>query len=374
MEEPRRSREGYLVIADIAGYTAFLTGTELEHAQAIIEELTALIRERLTPPLRFVKLEGDAVLCYVDAGTFSEGERLIELLEVCYFEFSNRLFNMVRATTCQCAACASIDSLDLKFIAHYGTFVIQRSDATEDLAGPDVILVHRLLKNSITEQTGIGPYVFFTDACLEHLPPSFALPKHSETYESFGETSGGVHDLAPVAQEMRDARREYVSAEDADIETSFVVPFPPAVVWQYIVDPVQRFRWEVPMFDKKNPDKDERNARGRSGVGATSHCNHGPLMNAREIIDWRPFSYYTNRTMTQFKGGLLRARPTLETVEFVPQEDGGTLLCYRVRLIDRGRLPMLFLKPGSLRLRGAAASWSTRLPAAIGEDLVAASS
>jgi hypothetical protein len=62
VEEPRRSREGYLVLADIAGYTAFLTGNELEHAQGIIEECMALIRVRLTPPLRFVKLEGDARL------------------------------------------------------------------------------------------------------------------------------------------------------------------------------------------------------------------------------------------------------------------------------------------------------------------------
>lgn len=374
MEEPRRSREGYLVLADIAGYTAFLTGNELEHAQGIIEECMALIRGRLTPPLRFVKLEGDAVFCYADATTFADGERLIELLEVCYFEFHNLLFNMVRATTCQCAACASIGSLDLKFVAHYGTYVVQRGDATEDLAGPDVILVHRLLKNSITEQMGIGPYAFFTDACLRRLPPSFALPKHSETYESFGETSGGVYDLAPAAQEMREARREYVSAEDADVETSFVVPFPPAVVWQYIVDPVQRLRWEDPMINKKHPDRQERNADGRSGVGLTSHCDHGPLMAAREIIDWRPFSYYTNRNMAQLKGGLLRPSPTLETVELIPQGDGGTLLCYRLRLVDRGRLPMLFLKPGRLLARRAVSKWSPMMQAAINEDIAAASS
>ena len=33
LSEVRRAREGYLVIADITGYTRFLTGTELEHAQ-----------------------------------------------------------------------------------------------------------------------------------------------------------------------------------------------------------------------------------------------------------------------------------------------------------------------------------------------------
>jgi len=32
--------EGYLLLADISGYTTFLTGTELEHSHAILTELT----------------------------------------------------------------------------------------------------------------------------------------------------------------------------------------------------------------------------------------------------------------------------------------------------------------------------------------------
>jgi hypothetical protein len=372
MDEPRRSREGYLVIADIAGYTAFLTGTELEHAQGIIEELTALIRERLAPPLRFVKLEGDAVFCYADASTFADGERLVEVLEACYFDFSNLLFNMVRTTTCECTACASIDSLDLKFIAHYGTYVVQRGDATEDLAGPDVILVHRLLKNTITEQTGIGPYAFFTDACLQHLPPSLDLPKHSETYESFGETIGGVHDLAPVLREMREARREYVSADDADIETNFVVPFPPAVVWQYVVDPVQRLRWACRLFNK-DPDKAEPNTRGRLGVGAKSHCNHGRGAASREIIDWRPFSYYTSRTMMGIGRRFITAREARETFEFTSRGNGETLGSWRIRFVDRGRLSMLALKATLFLTRAGARDWNAELQAAIEEDIAAAS-
>jgi uncharacterized protein YndB with AHSA1/START domain len=369
-----RSREGYLVIADIAGYTAFLTGTELEHAQSIIEELTALIRERLAPPLRFVKLEGDAVFCYADVSTFADGERLVEVLEACYFDFSNLLFNMVRATTCRCAACASIDSLDLKFIAHYGTFVVQHGDAGEDLAGADVILVHRLLKNAISEQLGCRAYVFFTDACLQHVPAAFALPKHFETYESFGETSGGVHDLQPVLREMREARREHVSAADADLEMNFVVPVPPPVAWQYFVDPVQRLRWACGLFDK-DPDKAEPNARGRSGVGAKSHCNHGPGVATREVIDWRPFSYVTCRTMTPFAGGFITARPVIETTEFVPHEDGSTSVYYRLRVVDRGRLSMLALRATPrLFFRTGARNWNTKLQAALQQDIAAASS
>jgi len=68
MRDDRAAREGYLLLADISGYTAFLTGTELEHAHPIVHELTGLICERLTPPMRFVELEGDAVFCYAETG------------------------------------------------------------------------------------------------------------------------------------------------------------------------------------------------------------------------------------------------------------------------------------------------------------------
>src|SRR3989441_5684743 len=94
--DDERVREGYLVLADISGYTEFLTGTELEHSHEIVRELTALIRERLAPPMRFVKLEGDAVFCYADGAAFRDGEPLVELIEACYFDFSNRLLDMAR--------------------------------------------------------------------------------------------------------------------------------------------------------------------------------------------------------------------------------------------------------------------------------------
>src|SRR3989454_8701577 len=103
MSRPGNSgmREGHLLLADISGYTEFLTGTELEHAHEIIRELTALIRERLAPSLWFVEREGDAVFCYANAETFRDGERLVEQIEACYFDFSNRLLGMGGATTCR---------------------------------------------------------------------------------------------------------------------------------------------------------------------------------------------------------------------------------------------------------------------------------
>ena len=71
--------EGYLLLADISGYTEFLTGTELEHSHAIVTELTKLIRTALTPPMQFVKVEGDAVLCFAPHAAFPNGEEMYGL-------------------------------------------------------------------------------------------------------------------------------------------------------------------------------------------------------------------------------------------------------------------------------------------------------
>ena len=338
-------REGYLVVADIAGYTAFFTGTELEHAQGILEELTTLIKNALAPPLRFVKLEGDAILCCADGSTFADGERLLELLEVCYRDFSDRLFDMARAATCPCAACASMGSLDLKFVSHYGTYMVQRVEGVEDIAGPDVILVHRLLKNSITDRTGCRAYAFFTEACLERLPASLALTKHTETYESLGETSGGVHDLKPVLEQMREETREYVGADEADIEWVSETPVAPPVLWQYWVDPDKRLKWQTMQTAIDN----KPNSRGRLGVGATSHCAHGGDYDfLRHYIDWRPFRYFTCRgESTKRSRRSLRSflfNSVTETTEFLPREGGGTVLHHRIRFQNRGRLFQLLVR------------------------------
>ena len=346
MPDENRPREGYLVMADIAGYTAFFAGAELEHAHGIIEELKALIQERLVPPLRFVKLEGDAVFCYADSFTFDDGERLMELLEVCYCDFADRLFDMARSSTCGCAACASIDTLDLKFVAHYGTYMVERVAGGEDLAGPDVILTHRLLKNSITEQTGCRAYAFFTEACLQRLPTALDLPKHTDTYESLGETTGGVHDLKPVLEEMREERRVYIGPAAADIEWTFEVPVPPSVLWQYFVDPDKSVRWlrkADPFVTRRETTSDlvlghrnTPNSRGRLGVGAIAHCEHGASDLLHRYVDWRPFKYFT-REAAPVKRSFFRP-PITETTEFLPRENGGTVCLSRFRFRNRGRL------------------------------------
>src|SRR5580704_9095758 len=52
------------VIADISGYTSFLAGVELDHAQDIIADLMDTVVRCLRPPFKLAKFEGDAAFFY----------------------------------------------------------------------------------------------------------------------------------------------------------------------------------------------------------------------------------------------------------------------------------------------------------------------
>src|SRR5947207_15966918 len=57
----------YFAIADISGYTSFLTGVELDHAQDIIADFMNTVVKGLRPPFRLAKFEGDAAFVYAVA-------------------------------------------------------------------------------------------------------------------------------------------------------------------------------------------------------------------------------------------------------------------------------------------------------------------
>ena len=62
-------QRGFILIADITGYTAYLNDSELEHAQGTLTELLELLIEHTKSPLVISRLEGDAVISYgLEAG------------------------------------------------------------------------------------------------------------------------------------------------------------------------------------------------------------------------------------------------------------------------------------------------------------------
>ena len=67
-----------------------------------------------------------------------------------------------------CEACCKRGDLRLKVLAHYGEFMVKRVSRFEELAGDEVILIHRLLKN----QVPANEYLLLTEAAASLMPGS----------------------------------------------------------------------------------------------------------------------------------------------------------------------------------------------------------
>jgi hypothetical protein len=173
---------GALLLADISGYTGFLGSVTTAHeadmfaggavpaAYSLISTLLDGIIERLIPPFALAKLEGDAVFAFAsDPETTPRGAALLGLLADCYAGFQAQLGNAREVWICQCDACARVATLDLKFVLHAGSFVIQAIGGSRELAGPEVVVVHRLLKNRAAEVLGQRAYTLATAAALDRL-------------------------------------------------------------------------------------------------------------------------------------------------------------------------------------------------------------
>jgi class 3 adenylate cyclase len=209
------TQHGYFVIADISGYTSFVAKTELEHSHEILTELLELLVDKFTPLMVISKLEGDAVFAYAGENVFARGDTLLEFMESMYVAFRDRQVSMRRKTTCTCAACQNIPSLDLKFIAHHGDFIVQNIGNVRELVGSDVNLIHRLSKNHVSESTGWRAYMMFTEQCLDHLKLNLEdTHVQMEDYEHLGEIKTYNIDLHKRYKEI--TPRRIVVEKDAD--------------------------------------------------------------------------------------------------------------------------------------------------------------
>ena len=282
------TQHGYLVLADISGYTSYLAGTELTHARDVLTELLELIVQRFKPLLNISKLEGDAVFAYISKSDITRDEILLEMQESTYVAFKDRVEGIRRRTTCQCNACKLIPSLDLKFITHFGEYLLQNVSGNTELVGSDVNLVHRLLKNRISEETSWKAYILFTESVLTQMNLKLEnIHELVEFYEHLGKVKTYSLDLRARYKELTESRRIVVLPEESDWSLTRTISAPPAVVWDWLNDPQKRVLWED--FDDIRPLVSGK----RTGTGSRNHCAHGKNIVVETIVDWHPFDYFT---------------------------------------------------------------------------------
>lgn|SRR3989338_3467359 len=200
-----------LMIADISGYTKFIATNQmtLEHTHKIVEELIKTIIKQVKIPIKVAKLEGDAVFLYAikngNAAAWKKDVKHINEKLLSFFDvFSQRIKELAESTPCKCEACKNIEELRLKVIVHIGKANFYKIDQFTELSGLDVIIVHRLLKNSVNAKE----YILLTDNAFKdiNLGAETKTKQGSETYKDLGSVKTHVYFPTHHHKHIREAQ------------------------------------------------------------------------------------------------------------------------------------------------------------------------
>jgi len=205
-----REQRVVLILADISGYTKFMVENQLSavHGQIVITSLIESILREVDIPLRLQGIEGDAIFVYAEHPGSDEAWRevlaeirtkLLRFFEVFYAE----AVTAMESTPCKCAICRNVEELKLKVIVHSGRAVFNAIAGSPQISGTDVILAHRLLKNSVPS----SEYLLLTESAYRDLGRELAgeFVEGRESYAELGSVKTFVRYLGEVKERHRDA-------------------------------------------------------------------------------------------------------------------------------------------------------------------------
>ena len=196
--------EQYFLLADISGYSAFLSRVERVHGvdfsvgvpagYEILAALLDVVVRGVQPMFTVLKIEGDAVFAVAPAIALDGmGEDVVGTLRAATLAF--RHIQREQAATASdhlCTACPVAATPWLKMLLHRGLGVEVTGGSHAELHGPAVNLVHRMLKNTVVSRTGPHPYLFVTDVAAAHLGVASEGMQHRETYADAGDVTGRI--------------------------------------------------------------------------------------------------------------------------------------------------------------------------------------
>ena len=175
-----------ILIPDISGYTEFVSKTETEHGAHILNYLLETIVASMSKDFVVSEIEGDAVLLYKKGNPPTKKE-IIEQCVKTFSAFHSVIKGMCSVSLCQCGACKDLVGLTLKFVVHFGMISENKVSRFVKASGLDMVIAHRLLKNSIESQE----YLLVTQNYLNNIPDAgepleLSWSPSQEDYSSIG--------------------------------------------------------------------------------------------------------------------------------------------------------------------------------------------
>lgn len=256
--------EGTFVLADIGGYTKFLTGVGITHAKEVTEHLLNRLIKSTDRNWKVANVMGDCVFFYSE--TPAPAATTFRLLRGLHEEFQDAQLDIASGSTCRCGACDRTEDLSLKFVVHAGEFDVQNIGGRKELIGQEIIVATRLLKNSVP----VREYVIATHAAAG-VAEQADEPAHKgrDELESIGPMEYSYVDLGPVRDAYQKSKAFHVTPEQSDLTVVSEIDAPASVVWEAVSKLEKRKIWQMSISKMENiqgkPDS----------VGEVHSCVHG---------------------------------------------------------------------------------------------------
>jgi class 3 adenylate cyclase len=170
-----------LMIADISGFTRFMKSHKdaANHAMPVrvVAELLRAVISAAAPPLKLAEVEGDAAFFYALCNENDEITLDFPAIKKQVMDFF-RSFYQILHRLCGLNQCArGAQNLRLKVVIHAGEVALEHIHGFDKLFGMDVILAHRLLKNSVPSKE----YILMTESAYNWLGDFHQLEPERQT-------------------------------------------------------------------------------------------------------------------------------------------------------------------------------------------------
>ncbi len=212
---------GTFVLADIGGYTTFLADVGIEHAKEITSHLFNGLFKVDQDAWKVGNIEGDCLFLYSDSP--KSPQDLFAYVRRLYEKFRESIEEIASGSTCRCGACDRSGDLTLKFVVHGGPFDTQEIAGRKELIGSDIVVAHRLLKNSVP----MREYALMTTPLAGMAEASgLSITPGRDEYGDIGAVDYVYIDFRGVREAYEKSREIYLTEEDADVAVSIEIEAP----------------------------------------------------------------------------------------------------------------------------------------------------
>jgi uncharacterized protein YndB with AHSA1/START domain len=305
---------GTFVLADIGGYTTFLTDVGIEHAKEITSHLFNGMFKVDQDAWKVGNVEGDCLFLYSDSP--KSPQDVFAYVRRLYEKFRESIEEIASGSTCRCGACDRSGDLSLKFVVHGGAFDTQDIAGRKELIGSDIVVAHRLLKNSVP----MREYALLTTPLADAAEASgLSVTPGRDEYGDIGAVDYVYVDLHGVRAAYEKNRETYLTEDDADVAVSIEIEAPPDLVWSILLDADKGPQWCPTLINF------ETLSGTAEQVGSVHTCLHG---DAGKMVHFRVAYDGSGRRVTDRLSHVPVVEQMLQTIEAKPSVTGTKFTIY----------------------------------------------